>query len=134
MISGRTSIFNNIVMDILTDSSKQLFKTNMFQVNLLQSETLAIGPQDESVKITNSIISTPSDSRNISGNNISRIYTPGVNKDVWGLINTTSNMLSDADNAKNFDTSVQSSRTQERNLESSLIEEESLKSFFPDSE
>ena len=50
VISRRTKIFNNIVTDILTDSSTQLFETNMFQLNSLQSETLVIGPQDESAK------------------------------------------------------------------------------------
>ena len=117
VIIGRTNIVNNIVTDILTDSSKQIFETNTFQLNLLQSETHVIRLQDESAKSTNMIISTPSDSRIIRGNGISRIDTPGVNKDVWGVIDTTSNVLSDADNVKKFDTHVQSSTTQERNLE-----------------
>ena len=82
VISGRKNIGKNVVTDILKNSSKQLFKTNTFQLNSLQSETPVIGPQDESVKIMNEIISTPSDSRNISRNRISRIDTPGVNKDV----------------------------------------------------
>ena len=60
------------------------------------------------------------------------IDTPGVNKNVWGVIYTTSNVLSEADNVKKFDTSFQSSTTQERNLESSRIEEESLKGIFPE--
>ena len=84
------------------------------------------------MKITNSIISTPSESRNISGNRINRIDTPGVNKYVWGVFDTTSNMMSDANNVKKFDTSVQGSTTQERNMELSRIEEESLKSIFPE--
>ena len=105
---------------------------NMFQLNSRQSETLMIGPQDESVKIKYRIISTPSDSRKISGNLISRIDTPGVNKDVWSVINTTSNVMSDANNIKKFNTSVKSSTTQERNLELSRIEEEILKSIFPE--
>ena len=46
VISRRTSIVNNTVTYILTDSSKQLFETNMFQLNSLQSEKLVIGPQD----------------------------------------------------------------------------------------
>ena len=33
MISGRTKIGNNIVTDILTDSSQKLFETNTFQLN-----------------------------------------------------------------------------------------------------
>ena len=121
----RTNIGKNIVTNILTDSSKQIFETNTFQLNSLQSETLVIGPQDESAKITNRIISTPSNSINIRGDHISRIGTPGVNKDVWGVIDMTSNVLSDADNVDKFDTSVQSSTNQEKNLELSRIEEES---------
>ena len=74
----------------------------------------------------------PSGSRNISKNRISRIDTPGVNKDVWSVIDTTSNVLSDTDNVKKVDTSVQISTTQESNLESSRIQEESLKSIFPE--
>ena len=73
------------------------------------------------------IISTPSDSRNIRGNRISRIDTPGVHRYVWGVIDTTSNVLSDADNVEKFDTRIQSSTTQERNLESSCIEEVGVK-------
>ena len=98
VINRSTNIGSNIVTDILTKSSKQLFETNTFQLNSLQSETFMIGPQEKSVKRTNRIIRTPSDSRNISGNCISRIDIPGVNKDVWSIINTTSNVLSDVDN------------------------------------
>ena len=83
VISGRTSIVKNIVTDISSDSSKQLFETNMFQLNSLQSETLVIGSKDESTKSTNRIISKPSDGINIRGGRISRIDTPGVNKNVW---------------------------------------------------
>ena len=75
-------------------------------------------------------MNTPIDGRNIRGNNISRIDTPGMNKNVWGVIDTTSNVLSDANNVKKFDTHVQSSTTQEKNLESSLIEEVVMKSIF----
>ena len=115
-INGITNIGSNIVKDILTNSSKILFDKNTFHLNTLQSETLVIGPQDEYVKITNRIISMPSDIRNISGDRIIRIDTPGVNKDIWSVINVTSNVLSCTDNVKKFDTIVHSSTTQERNL------------------
>ena len=46
VISGRTSIVNNTVTEILTDSSKKLFETNTFQLNLLQSETPVVGLQE----------------------------------------------------------------------------------------
>ena len=125
VINGDTSISSNIVTDILTDSSRILFETNMFQLNLLQSETLVIGPQEESAKRTNRIICTPRNSRKISGNHISRIDTPGVNEYIWGVIDKTYNVLSHTDKIEKFDTIVQRSTNQERNLESSRIEEES---------
>ena len=50
VMNGRPNIGSNIVTDILTNSSKQLFETNTFQLNTLPSETLMIGPQDESMK------------------------------------------------------------------------------------
>ena len=78
------------------------------------------------------IISTPSDVRNIRGNSINRIDTPGVNKIVWGVIDTTSKVMSDADNVKKIDNHVLSSTTQERNLESSRIEEMGMKSISPE--
>ena len=93
-----------------------------------------IGPQDESVKRNNRIICMSSNSRNIRGEHISRIDTPVVNKDIWSVIDMTLNVLSEVSNVKKFNTSVQSSTTQERNLESSRIEEESLKSIFPELE
>ena len=115
--NGSTNIGSNIVTDILTNSSNILFGTNTFQLNSLQSKTLVIRQQDESMKRTNRIISSPSDNRNISSNCVISIDTPGVNNNVWSVIDTTFNMLSDSDNVKKFDIIVQSSTTQERNLE-----------------
>ena len=66
-INGGTNIGSNLVTNVLTNSSKILFDTNMFQLNTIKSEALVIGPQDESVKSNNNIISTPSASRNIRG-------------------------------------------------------------------
>ena len=82
VINGGTNIGSNLATNVLTNSSKILFDTNKFQISTLQFKTPVIGPQDESVKRTSRIISTPSDSRNIRGNHISRIDTPGVNKDI----------------------------------------------------
>ena len=76
---------------------------NTFQLNTLQSETLMIGPQNESAKSDNRIISMPSDIRNTGGEHISRIDTQGVNEDIWSVIETTSNVLSCTDNVKKFE-------------------------------
>ena len=91
-----------------------------------------IGPQGEYVESNNRIKCTPSDSRNIRGENISRIDTPGVNKDIWSVIDTTSSVLIFTDNVEKFDTLVHSSTTQERNLESLRIKEVGVKSIFPE--
>ena len=117
---------------VLTNSSKILFNTNAFQLNTLQSKTLVIGPQDESMKSDNNIICTPNDSRNIRGEHISRIDTPGVNEEIWSVIDTTSNVLSCTDNFEKFDTIIHSSTSQESNLESSRIKEVGVKSIFPE--
>ena len=127
IINGDTKIGSNIVTDVFMDYSKILFDTNTFQFNTLQSETLVIGPQDESMKRNNRVICMPSDSRNIRGNQFSRIDTPGVNKDIWSVMDTTSNVPNCKDNVKKFDAMVQISTSQERNLESFRIEEESVK-------
>ena len=99
---------------------------------MLQSEALVIGPQDESVKSNNRIICTQSDSKKIRGEHISRIDTPGVNADIWSVIDTTPNVLSCTNNADKFDTIVHSSTTQEKNLESSRIKEVGVISIFPE--
>ena len=78
VINRGTNIGINLVTDVLMNSRKILFDTNTFQLNTLQSETLVIGPQDESVKNNNGIICTRSDSRKIRGEHISRIDTPEV--------------------------------------------------------
>ena len=121
IINGGMDIGSNLVTKLLTNSSKILFDVNTFQLNTLQSETLVIGPQDESVKRNNRIICTPSDSRNNRGEHVSRIDTPGVNEDIWNVIDRTSNVLSCTDNVEKFDTIFHSSTTQERNLELSRI-------------
>ena len=55
-----------------------------------------------------------------------------MNKDIWSVIDTTSNLMSDTNTVDKFDTSTQRSTTQERNLESLRIEEENFKSIFPE--
>ena len=64
----------------------------------------------------------PSNGRNIRGNSISRIDTPVVNKNIWGVIDTTSKVMSDADKIDKFDTNVQRSMIQENNMGSSRTE------------
>ena len=56
-----------------------------------------------------------------------------MNKNIWSVINTTSNVLICTDNVEKFDTIVHCSMTQERNMELSLIKEVGVKSNFPES-
>ena len=50
VINGGTNISSTLITNVLKNSSKILSETNTFQLNIIQSETLVIGPQDESVK------------------------------------------------------------------------------------
>ena len=67
VINGGTNIGSNLITNVLNNYSKILFDTNTFQLNTIQSVTLGIGTQDESMKSDNRIIYTPSDSRKIRG-------------------------------------------------------------------
>ena len=89
-----------------------------------------IGSACESVGGNRNIICTPLDSRNSVGNH-SRIGTPGVNTDIFNPSrDTTSNLLSCTGSIEKFDTHVHGSATQERNLDSSCIEEVGVKSIL----
>ena len=49
MINGGTGIISsNVVTDVLTDSSKMIFKTDTFPLNPFKSQTLVIALQDKS--------------------------------------------------------------------------------------
>ena len=110
----------------------QLFNTNSFRLNTFQSKVFVIGSQDESVEGNRKIIFTSRHSRNIREDH-SRIGTPGVNKEVWSpRSDMTSNVMSCRDNIKKFIALVHSSTTQERNMESSCIEEVGVKSICPE--
>ena len=120
---GSTPLSINLVTNVLTNSSEQLFMTNLSPLNAFQSKEFVIGLQDESVGGNSNIICTSRDSRNIRVNH-SRIGTPGVNKDFFcPRSDTTSKLLSCTRNIEKFNTHICGSATQERNLESSCIEE-----------
>ena len=130
VINGGTTIGSNLVTNVLTNPNKILFSTNTFQLNTLQSEAFMIIPHAESNERNRKIICMSSDSRNIRGEHISRIDTPGVNKDIWSVIDMTLNELSCTDNIMKFDTLVHGSTTKKRNLELSQSKEVGMKSIF----
>ena len=67
MINGVTGIISsNVVTDVLTDSNKMIFKTDMFPINRFKSQTLVIVSQDESTLSSNRIVRTSSDIGNVS--------------------------------------------------------------------
>ena len=85
MINGRTCIISiNVVTDVLTDSSKIIFKTDMFPLNPLKSQTIMIESQEESTLISNMNVHTSSDIGN-SRIDHGRIGTPIVNKNIWSV-------------------------------------------------
>ena len=82
VISRGKTIVKNIVTDVLTNSSKIIFKTDTFPLNPLKSQTLVIASQDESTLSSNRIVRTLSDIGN-SRIDHGRIGTPIANKNIW---------------------------------------------------
>ena len=106
MINGGTGIISsNVVADVLTDSNKMIFKTNMFPLNPSKSQTLVIASQDESTLSSNRIVRTSSDIGN-SRIDHGRIGTPIANKKIWNADDNFS-VRSDVDKADKLDTIVQ---------------------------
>ena len=106
----------DLVMQVLTNWSKQLSMKSLSLLNMNQSKTSVIGLAHKSAGGNRNITCTSLDSRNSMGNH-SRIGTQGVNKDIFSpSSNMTSNLLSCKGSIKKFDTHVHGSATQERNL------------------
>ena len=98
MINGGTGKINsNVVTDVLTDSSKMIFKTDTFPLNPFKSQTLVISLQDEYTLSSNRIVRTSSDIGNSRINHV-RIGTPIVNKNIWS-VNENFNVRSDVGEA-----------------------------------
>ena len=101
-----------------------------YPLNTNQSKAFVIGSQCESMGGNRNIICTSLGSRNSMGNH-SRIGTLGVNKDIFSpSSDTNSNLLSCTGSIEKVDAHVHISATQERNLESSCIEEMGVKSIL----
>ena len=82
MINGGTGIIrSNAVTDVLTNSSKMIFKTDTFPLNPFKSGTLIIASQDEPPLICNRIVRMSSDIGN-SRIDHGRIGTPTVNENI----------------------------------------------------
>ena len=116
-------------MHVLTYSSKMILKSDSFPLKHLKSKTLVIASQPEPFLSCDRNIRASSeigDSRPEHG----RIGTPFVNKEIWSGDDNFS-VRSDVGKANKTNTAVQQSSTNERNTESSQIEEESLESIFP---
>ena len=130
MIHGGTSIISsNVITHVLTDSSKMILKSDSFPLNSLKYKRLVIASPtepflscDRDVRASGEI----GDSKPDHG----RIGTPFLNKNIWSGDDNFS-VRSDIGEADKLNTAVQRSSTNERNTESSKIEEESLESIFP---
>ena len=106
-----------------------ILKSDSFPLNSLKSKTLMIASPTEPFLSCDRDVRASSeigDSRPDHG----RIGTPFVNKHIWSGDDNFS-VRSDVGEADKLDTAVQQSSTNERNTESSRIEEESLESIFP---
>ena len=114
--------------DVLTDSSKMIFKTDTFPLNPFTSQTLVIASQNKPTLSYNRIVRALSDIGN-SRIDHGRIGTPILNKKIWS-VDYNFSVQSDVDEADKLDTIVQRSPTNEGNTASPLIDEESLENIF----
>ena len=129
MIHGGTSIISsNVIIHVLTDSSKMIIKSDSFPLNTLKSKTLVIASQPESFLSCDKNVRASSeigDSRPEHGS----IGTSCVNEKIWSRDDKFS-VRSEVGEANKLDTDVQRSPTNERNKASLRIEEEILESIF----
>ena len=105
-----------------------IFRTNTFPLGPFKSQTLVIASQNKPMLSCNRIVRASSEIE-YSRIDHCRVETPIVNKNIWSVDDNFS-VRSDVDEANKIDTSVQRSPTNERNMTSLRIEEESLESIF----
>ena len=106
MINRGTGIFkSNVVTDVLTDSSKMIFKTDTFPLDPFKSQKLAIALKNEPTLSCNNIVRASSDVGNDRIDH-GRIGTPIVNKKIWSE-DDNFRVKIDVDEAEKLDTIVQ---------------------------
>ena len=85
MIHGGTRIISsNVIIDVLTDSSKMILKSDTFPLDSFKYQTLMIALQNEPTESCDRIVRTSieiGDSRIDHG----RISTPIMNKNIWSV-------------------------------------------------
>ena len=128
MIIGGTIIVKDVATDVLTDSSKIVFRTDVFPLDPFKSQTIVIALQNKPTLSCNRIVCASSDIGN-SRIDHGRIGTPIVNKNIWSEDDDIRVKI-DVDEADKLDTIVQQSQTNKRNTASPRIEEESLEIIF----
>ena len=82
MIIRGTSIVNDVVTDVLTDSSKIIFRTDTFPLDPFKSQTLVIASKNEPTLSCNRIIRASIDIGNIRVDH-GRIGIQIANKKIW---------------------------------------------------
>ena len=123
MISGGTSIVNDFITDVLTDSRKMVFRINPFKY-----QTIVIASQNKPTVSCNRIVRAPSDIRN-SRIDHGMIGTTIVNKNIWSE-DDNFRVKIDVNKAEKLNTIVQQSPTNEGNTAPLQIEEEILEVSF----
>ena len=112
-------------MDVLTDSSNMILRSNTFPLDSFKSQTLMIASQNEPTLSCDRIVCASSEIGN-SRIDHGRIGTPFVNKKIWTVYDNFS-IQSDVGEADKLVTSVQRSLTNERNTASLRIEKKVFK-------
>ena len=130
IIDGRKGIIHiNVITQLITDHGQISLKGDSFLFDKEETPTLMLTSFVEAFLKRNRNICTTS----IVGArrpNHSRIFPPGMHKDISGRHNFRSTVRNDVQMADKLDTTVEGFTTDERNTASSPIVECTLKSIF----
>ena len=114
---------------MLTNPTKVSLGSDFFPFNPEQAQTLMVTSLIEALLASNGNIRSAS-ILGASRTNQSRIFAPGMHKDISGRDDVRSTVRNDVREADKLDTTVDGFTTNERNTESSRIEECTPKSIF----
>ena len=130
IIEGREDIiYGDVITHMITNPSQVSLKSDSFTFDKEQAQPLMVTSLIEALLASNGNIRSKS-ILGASWTNQSMIFSPGMHEDISGRDDVRSAVCNDVRQADKLDTTVDGPTTDERNTESSRIEECTLKSIF----
>ena len=126
---GENIVCSDVITHVLTKPDQVTLESDYFPFDPLKAQTLMVASLVESFLTSNGNIRSAS-VIGASRPNQSRIFSPGMNKDISSRDDVRSNVRNDVGKADELDAAVQRSSTDEWNTASSRIVEGSTESIF----